>query len=173
MTRPRLEPGHPGVWASGLANGGSLDNAQPGLDFFKKLNDAGNFVPVIAKTATDRPGRDPDPIALDLQRPRRQATRSPAIRRSRSSSRRAGRFGGIYVQAISAFAPHPNAAKLWMEFLYCDEGQNIWLKGYCNPIRYDAMVAAGTVDGGPAGQAARHHGRRLADLDQINAGHRH
>src|SRR5439155_510485 len=40
-----------GVWAAALANGGSLDNAQPGLDFFKKLNDAGNFVPIIAKTA--------------------------------------------------------------------------------------------------------------------------
>src|SRR5207253_1676890 len=40
-----------GVWAAALANGGSLDNAAPGLDFFKKLNDAGNFVPIIAKTA--------------------------------------------------------------------------------------------------------------------------
>ena len=47
----------------------------------------------------------------------------------------------MYVQAISAYAPHPNAAKLWMEYLYSDEGQNLWLKGYCNPIRYDDMVA--------------------------------
>ena len=46
----------------------------------------------------------------------------------------------MYVQAISAFAPHPNAAKLWMEYLYSDAGQNTWLKGYCNPIRYDDMV---------------------------------
>ena len=35
-----------------------------------------------------------------------------------------------------------------MEYLYSDEGQNIWLKGYCNPIRYDDMVAKGTVDPG-------------------------
>jgi putative spermidine/putrescine transport system substrate-binding protein len=46
-----------------------------------------------------------------------------------------GRFAGVYVQAISAYAPHPNAAKLWMEFLYSDEGQTIWMKGYCHPIR--------------------------------------
>jgi putative spermidine/putrescine transport system substrate-binding protein len=52
-----------------------------------------------------------------------------------------GRFGGVYVQGISAFAPHPNAAKLWQEFLYSDEGQNIWLKGYCHPIRYENLVA--------------------------------
>jgi len=37
------------IFAASLANGGSLDNAQPGLDFFKKLNDEGNFVPVVAK----------------------------------------------------------------------------------------------------------------------------
>ena len=49
----------------------------------------------------------------------------------------------------------PNAAKLWMEYLYSDEGQNIWLKGYCNPIRYDDMVARGVVPAELAGQAAR------------------
>ena len=48
-------------------------------------------------------------------------------------------------QAISAFAPHPNAARLWEEFLYSDEGQNIWLKGDCQPARFEAMVAANAV----------------------------
>src|SRR5512139_3976055 len=47
------------VFAAALANGGSLDNSQPGLDFFKKLNDAGNFVPVIAKQATVAKGETP------------------------------------------------------------------------------------------------------------------
>jgi putative spermidine/putrescine transport system substrate-binding protein len=46
----------------------------------------------------------------------------------------------VYVQAISAFAPHPNAAKLWMEHLYSDEGQLAWLKGYCHPIRFNDLV---------------------------------
>lgn len=35
-----------------------------------------------------------------------------------------GVVAGVYVQAISAFAPHPNAAKLWMEHLYSDEGSS-------------------------------------------------
>jgi len=47
------------VYAAALANGGSLDNAQPGLDFFKKLNAAGNFVPVIAKSRHPCAGCDP------------------------------------------------------------------------------------------------------------------
>jgi len=44
------------------------------------------------------------------------------------------------VQAISAYAPHPNAAKLWMEYLYSDEGQLAWLAGYCHPIRFDDLA---------------------------------
>jgi putative spermidine/putrescine transport system substrate-binding protein len=52
---------------------------------------------------------------------------------------------GVYVQAISAYAPHPNAAKLWMEYLYSDEGQLAWLKGYCHPIRFNDLAAKGKI----------------------------
>jgi putative spermidine/putrescine transport system substrate-binding protein len=54
---------------------------------------------------------------------------------------KSGVIAGVYVQAISAFAPHPAAAKLWMEHLYSDEGQIGWLKGYCHPIRFADLVA--------------------------------
>jgi putative spermidine/putrescine transport system substrate-binding protein len=53
---------------------------------------------------------------------------------------KSGVVAGVYVQAISAFAPHPNAAKLWMEYLYSDDGQIGWLKGYCHPIRFQDLV---------------------------------
>ncbi len=54
--------------------------------------------------------------------------------------------GSYYVQAINKDAPHPAAARLWQEFLYSDEGQNIWLKGFARPVRADAMVRAATID---------------------------
>ena len=54
--------------------------------------------------------------------------------------------GSYYVQAISKDAPHPAAARLWQEFLYSDEGQNLWLKGGARPVRADAMEKAGTID---------------------------
>jgi putative spermidine/putrescine transport system substrate-binding protein len=57
-----------------------------------------------------------------------------------------GLFGGYYSQAISKFAPHPAAARLWEEFLYSDEGQNIWLQGGARPVRLPAMQSAGTAD---------------------------
>lgn len=58
---------------------------------------------------------------------------------------KSGVIAGVYVQAISAYAPHPNAAKLWMEHIYSDEGQLGYLKGYCHPIRFNAMAKAGKI----------------------------
>jgi putative spermidine/putrescine transport system substrate-binding protein len=130
------------VYAAALANGGSLDNAQPGLDFFKQLNDAGNFVPTIAKPGTIDTGVTPVTIrwAYNALSHKDTAAGNPEID---VVVPKAGRFLGVYVQAISAYAPHPNAAKLWMEYLYSDEGQAGWLKGYCHTTRLDDLVARG------------------------------
>ena len=156
-----------GVWAAAIANGGSLDNAQPGLDFFKQLNDKGNFVPIIAKTANVAAGDAPIRIAwtYNALADKDSLKGNPPITVVVPKS---GRFGGMYVQAISAFAPHPNAAKLWMEFLYSDQGQNIWLSGYCNPIRYDDLVAKGTVDKAAQAKLPDTAGTLLPTLEQAN-----
>ena len=55
-------------------------------------------------------------------------------------------LGGYYAQAINKAAPHPAAARLWEEYLYSDEGQNLWLKGGARPVRQAAMTTAGTID---------------------------
>ena len=157
-----------GVWAAALANGGSIDNVQPGLDFFKQLNDAGNFVPVIAGAATVASGETPIRITWTYNGLADKDTLAgnPPVEVAVPTS---GRFGGMYVQAISKYAPHPNAAKLWMEHLYSDEGQLIWLKGYCNPIRYDDLVARGVVPAELAAKLPDSTGAVLPTLDQITA----
>ncbi len=157
-----------GVWAAALANGGSIDNVQPGLDFFKQLNDAGNFVPVIAKSATVASGETPIRITWTYNglADKDSLAGNPPVEVAVPTS---GRFGGMYVQAISKYAPHPNAAKLWMEYLYSDEGQLIWLKGYCNPIRYDDLVARKVVPADLAAKLPDSTGAVLPTLDQITA----
>ena len=157
-----------GVWAASLANGGSLDEVQPGLDFFKQLNDAGNFVPVIAGAATVASGETPVRITWTYNGLADKDTLAgnPPVEVAVPTS---GRFGGMYVQAISKYAPHPNAAKLWMEHLYSDEGQLIWLKGYCNPIRYDDLVARDVVPADLAAKLPDSTGAVLPTLAQIEA----
>jgi len=130
------------VYAAALASGGSLDDAQPGLDYFKKLNDANNFVPTIAKPGTIDTGATPITIrwAYNALSHKDTAAGNPEIEVVVPKS---GRFLGVYAQAISAYAPHPNAAKLWMEYLYSDEGQAGWLKGYCHTTLLDDLKARG------------------------------
>ena len=155
-----------GVWASAFANGGGVDNAEPGLQFFKKLNDAKNFVPVIGNASLVALGETPIRIAwtYNALADKDKFAGNPPIEVVVPTT---GRFGGMYIQAISKYAPHPNAAKLWMEYLYSDEGQNAWLKGYCNPIRYDDLVAKGTVDTAAQAKLPDTKGAVLPTLDQI------
>ena len=110
-----------------------------GLDFFAKLNKAGNFVPVIGKAAPLAQGATPIIVRWDyLALADRDTLKgNPPVN---VIVPKTGVLAGVYVQAISAYAPHPNAAKLWQEYLYSDEGQLGLLKGYCHPIRFQNLV---------------------------------
>jgi putative spermidine/putrescine transport system substrate-binding protein len=134
------------VVGAGLArNGDDMANAgQAGLEYFAELNTAGNFVPVIGKAASVAQGTTPIVIAWDYNvlAWRDSFEGNPAAEVVVPSD---NVLAGVYVQAISAYAPHPNAAKLWMEYLYSDEGQLGWLKGYCHPIRFNALAEAGKI----------------------------
>jgi putative spermidine/putrescine transport system substrate-binding protein len=154
------------VYASALANGGSLDNAQPGLDFFAKLNAAGNLVPLIANNGLVAKGETPVRITWDYN--------GLAAIDSFAGNPKAtlvipatGRFAGVYVQAISAYAPHPNAAKLWMEYLYSDEGQILWMQGYCHPARETDLRARGVVPADVSAKLPDVTGAVFPTLDQL------
>ncbi|HEY6043158.1 MAG TPA: ABC transporter substrate-binding protein [Anaerolineae bacterium] len=130
-----------GVYAAGLSTGAktAADAGKAGLDYFAKLNKAGNFVPTIGKAASLAQGATPIIIRWDYNSLADNDTLkgNPKVATIVPKS---GVVAGVYVQAISAFAPHPNAAKLWMEYLYSDEGQLGWLKGYCHPIRFNDLA---------------------------------
>ena len=134
------------VFASGLsATGGNVDGAaDAGLKFFAELNKAGNFVPVGGGAAPLAQGTTPITIRWDYLAlgDRDTLKGNPKVE---VVVPKTGVIAGVYVQAISAYAPHPNAAKLWMEHLYSDESQIGWLKGYCHPIRFKDLVANGKV----------------------------
>ncbi|SDG50944.1 ABC transporter substrate-binding protein [Klenkia brasiliensis] len=135
-----------GVWAASLANGGSLDDIGPGVDFFRQVKDAGNFNPVEVTPATIQSGETP--LAIDWDYLNASLTGDLADQGVtwEVNVPTDGLFGGYYSQAISAYAPHPAAARLWQEFLYSDEGQNIWLAGGARPVRLPVMESDGTAD---------------------------
>jgi putative spermidine/putrescine transport system substrate-binding protein len=137
--------GFNGVMMAALGNGGSADDIAPGVEFFRQLKEAGNFLPVDPTPATIASGQTP--VVIDWEYLNVAQTAALAGQRDWQLIVPEGAaVGAFYVQAINKDAPHPAAARLWQEFLYSDEGQNIWLQGFARPVRLDAMVAAGTVD---------------------------
>lgn len=134
------------VVAAGLSvtGGDAAKAAASGLKFFADLNKSGNFVPVIGKAASLTQGTTPIIIRWDYNAlaDRDKLKGNPKVN---VVVPKTGVIAGVYVQAISAYAPHPNAAKLWMEYLYSDEGQLKWLDGYCHPIRFNDLVAKNKV----------------------------
>jgi putative spermidine/putrescine transport system substrate-binding protein len=134
------------VFAAGLsATGGKPDQAaEAGLKFFAELNKSGNFVPVGGQAASLAQGTTPIVLRWDYL----ALTDRDTLKGNPKVGivvPKTGIVAGVYVQAISAYAPHPNAAKLWMEHLYSDESQIAWLKCYCHPIRFKDLVANGKV----------------------------
>ena len=128
-----------GVFAAALANGGSLNNVQPGIDWFAKLKSVGNWVPVAANQQTVASGQTPIVIDWDYLN-LGYGPEFPAAN-WKTNVPSDGVYGAYYCQAINATAPHPWSARLWEEFLYSDQGQLLWLKGYSHPARFQDLAA--------------------------------
>ncbi|RXZ67279.1 ABC transporter substrate-binding protein [Agromyces albus] len=131
--------------AVGLAtvqSDGTLDDFQPGIDFFSELNAAGNLLKVDVTTATVTSGETPIVFDWDYL----NAAHADANPNWKVVILPGTGYAGYYNQAINKDAPHPAAARLWQEFLYSDEVQNLWLAGGARPVRAEAMAEAGTID---------------------------
>lgn len=129
-----------------FAKGGDLKNQQPALDFFKKLKDAGNLTTVDVTNATIDSGQTG--VVMDWSY--NQASTQKRLKEKgvdwQYKTLPGAEAASYYNQAINKDAPHPAAARLWQEFLYSPEAQNIWMKGGATPSLLDSMKADGTVD---------------------------
>ena len=134
------------VYAAALNTGGSLTNVQPGISFFNTLKSDGNFNSTDCNSpSVIEANQCPILINWDYLNSAKAYGLSANVAAHWKVVDPTGKeFAGYYVQSISKNAPHPAAARLWEEFLYSAQGQNIWLSGGARPIELPAMVKAGT-----------------------------
>ena len=131
------------VISCALANGGSLENVQPGIDYFQKLAKEGRL--------------DPGDITQD-----RLATGEIQVMAGKYDFSGLGYKEAIedmgghvevvipsdgavrtgYCLIINKYAPHPHAAAMAVEYMLSDEGQIDRAKGYARPIREDVELPA-------------------------------
>ncbi|MFE9633547.1 ABC transporter substrate-binding protein [Streptomyces sp. NPDC006463] len=137
-----------GVYAAALANGGSFGDIQPGIDFFAELSKNGNLIPVESTPATIEKGQTPISIDWDFL----NLGYADEFRKKgadvdwRTAIPFDGSFAEYYASAVNKDAPHPAAARLWQEYLFSPEGQNLRLGAYARPVLMDAMEKDGTLD---------------------------
>ncbi len=142
--RPQRQPALVRVGRRGCVLGGdrerrqSSTNISPGIDFFAQLKAAGNFIPVQATPQTIASGQTP--ITIDWDYLNIAYGKEFPAAKIRTVIPSDAVYGAHYCQAINATAPHPWAARLWQEFLYSDQGQLLWLKGYSHPALFTDMV---------------------------------
>ncbi|MFV8048528.1 ABC transporter substrate-binding protein [Mycobacterium sp. 48b] len=137
-----------GVLMAAVAQGGSADDIAPGVEFFAKLNEVGNFLPLDPTPATIESGQTPVVIDWNYL----NGTESQKVPGWQVIVPHEALVAGYYHQAVNKDAPHPAAARLWQEFLFSDEGQNLYAKGGVRPVRADKMILAGTADRAAFGQ---------------------
>lgn len=134
------------VMAASLANGGSFDDILPGIEYFAGLKESGNLQTIDVTEAALVAGEVP--IALDwtYNFPAIEPVMAEAGFDLQVTVPSDGVYGGYYAQSVVTEAPHPCAARLWLEHLVGDDGALGYLEGGAIPARYAALVEKGLVD---------------------------
>lgn len=133
------------VMAASVANGGSLSNVRPGIEFFRQLKKVGNLSGASTSASLIATGsikvwfefsfNAPGTIQMGKQVGKRIAYVKPSD---------AAVLGTPYVFGVNAKAPHPAAARLWVEYLL-SQNKGLVAKGLVG--NESTKVAKGTLEG--------------------------
>jgi putative spermidine/putrescine transport system substrate-binding protein len=130
-----------GVQMVSIGQGGTAADIAKGVDFFKSAQGAGNFLPVDPTRPPSSPARHPSSSTGTTSTPVRGQAAD-----LEGHGAQGGRRRGLLLPGDQRRRPEPGGRGLWQEYLYSDEGQNLWLKGGARPVRFEAMKTAGTLD---------------------------
>ncbi len=133
------------VMAAAIANHGSLNNVKAGVNYFAQMNKNGNFVATVAGPSTVQSGATNIVIWWDYLQAGSISSLPGYAKKWKVVIPRDAAMAEYYTQAISSSAPHPAAARLWEEFLYSTQGQNLWLAGKARPVELAYMTAHHTA----------------------------
>ncbi|WP_257160091.1 ABC transporter substrate-binding protein [Corynebacterium cystitidis] len=153
------------VFAASLVNGGSLDDIEPGIDFFAELAEIGNLTTVSGAAAGMTQGEAA--IIFDwnynwLGREEQLAADGVNFEYFVLED---GVFGNYYAQPVTINSPQPNAARLWVDWLTSDEGSEQYALGGAIPARFTQLAEEGKLsDEALASMPAPRSSNRLSCL---------
>ena len=117
-----------------LAEGGTFDDLAPGLAYFKKLNEAKTLNLTDVTPGTIEAGEHGVVFDWSYNMVPVSATLEGQGVEWATFLPKDIAVGSFYNQAINKDAPNPAAARLWQEFLFTAEAQNLWAEGGALPV---------------------------------------
>jgi len=136
----KASAGQNGLFMTAVANGGSFDDISKGVEWFKKLKTAGNFINVDPTPATIESGQTR--VVFDWTYNHTAIIdKFKAVGKTwKTFTPKGAEVGSWYNVGVSPWAPHPACGRLWMEFVISPEGSNSWAKGGASPVIWPWMI---------------------------------
>jgi putative spermidine/putrescine transport system substrate-binding protein len=156
-----LDPRSTGVgqvltFAAAYANGGGVDDVQPGIDYLGKLHRAGNVLRVVGTTPYAQFVKGEIPIWISYENDGLKAKYTDglgdgvAVVIPNEAS-----VAAPYAISLVKNGPNPNAGKLWLNFIMTDMGQGIFAQGFVRPAVPGVKLPADVADKLPAAPQVR------------------
>ena len=148
-----------GIFMINKALGGTFDDVSKGVEFFAKLKAAGNFINVNPTEATIASGQTP--VVIDNGYIQAGVIKQMAAAGKVWKMFTPAAVGSTYNSAVSAWAPHPACARLWMEYTLSEAGADNWALGGATPTLWVHLLK--TKRASAAGKAAIGNSKVVAE----------
>lgn len=128
--------------AGNLAMGGTLDNWDPGVAYFKKLKENGLILPAQTATAMVQQGEIPILIDADFNGYKLKYIDNAPVE---IVIPKEGSISIPYVISLVKGAPNAANGKALLDFTLSDEGQKLFTESYLRPVRdvaIDPVISA-------------------------------
>lgn len=134
-----LDPRSTGVgqvltWAANFAAKGTYANLDPGLKYIEQLHKSGNVLRVVGTTPYAQFVKGEIPIWINFVNDGLRAKFLDGMGDDvEIVSPSEGTVAAPYTISLVKNGPNPNAAKLWLNFIMSDRGQELFAEGFVTP----------------------------------------
>jgi len=173
-----LDPRSTGIgqvltFAAAYANGGSVDNVQPGTDYLGKLHAAGNVMRVEGTTPYAKFLKGEIPVWISYENDGLKAKHVDGMGDAvEVVIPREASVAAPYAISLVKNGPNPNAGKLWLNFIMSEAGQSLFAQGFVRPAVPGTPLSADVAAKMPAAPQIRpldvvKASERKAEVDRL------
>ncbi len=165
-----LDPRTTGVgqvlaWSANFANGGTYENLKPGLDYMERLHKSGNVLRVVGTTPYAQFVKGEIPIWINFVNDGLRAKFTDGLGDAvEVISPSEGTVAAPYTISLVKNGPNPNAAKLWLNFIMSERGQQLFAEGFVTP-----SVPGTNIPAEVQARLVKHDKSQLLDLTKASA----